>query len=105
VYCHMLHFVDGYPFHIDDSGFLRERKRERWNKSAFLKLFRDRNKARRFAGTQRIALRGSAHFWFVPTFANGELTGRFRQDRRLTPDEEREWTALLKEARDELAPW
>src|SRR5690349_14744557 len=105
VYCHMLHFVDGYPFHIDDSGILRERKREGWNDSAFVALSRDRNKARSFTADRRIGLRGSAHFWFLPTFANGEPTGRFRQDRRLTPDEEREWTALVKEARDELAPW
>jgi len=105
VFCHMLHFIDGYPFFVDEHGILRERLRRRWARGSYWKVFGDENKARRFAGDRRIAARGPAWFWFVPTFANGEPTGRFRQDRRLTPAEEREWTALAPEARAALGPW
>jgi hypothetical protein len=103
VFGHLIPFVEQHTFHVDAAGILREAERLRF-RSTFVEQQRDDRKARDLAGRRRVAARGSAWFWFVPTFAEGMPTGRCRQDRRLTESEAREWTALMPQVRDAFSP-
>ncbi len=101
---HVISSVQVYPFKINELGILRE---PQWSlgyrRSPGNRRCDDNREASEFVGGRVVGARGGTMFWFVATFAGGELTGRFRQDRRLTKTDAQRWRAFSVEARNKFS--
>lgn len=103
LYDHLLPSVEGGPrqfsppeFTVDQAGILKRKRPRGLPHPVRERLAEPTEQERSWIAARRVGLRGSAHFWFVPT-----ESGAFRQDRRLTPAEATRFLALPRSYRDQ----
>jgi len=103
LYDHLLPSVEGGrrqfsspEFTVDRAGILKRKRPRGRPHLARERLAEPTDQERIWIAARRVGLRGSAHFWFVPT-----ESGAFRQEQRLTPAEVSRFLALPESYREQ----